>query len=132
MGWGFVAFGLIWETTAFAGMDAPGRLLIDVIAWPIDNGFPDPSQEARFMGAIGAGLTVGIGLMIALIFAPLIKKGDAAVGGIVRKGGLIAFTAWLIVDSAGSIASGVPSNAVFNFIFYLCIAIPLWQVKFTR
>lgn len=131
-GWGFVAFGLVWETTAFAGMDAPGRFLIDLLDWPLDGGLADPSKEARWMGAIGAGLTVGIGLMLALIFAPLIKKGDPDVGGIIRKGGLIAFTAWLIVDSAGSIASGVPSNAVFNFIFYLLIAVPLWQVKFTK
>jgi len=132
MGWGFVAFGLVWQTTSYASIDAPGRLLLDFIDWPIDGGLPAPSDEARWMGGIGSGLTVGIGLMVALIFAPLIKRGDPDVGGIVRKGALIAFIAWYIVDSAASVAAGFPSNAVFNFIFFLGVAIPLWQVKFTR
>ena len=131
MGWGFVGFGLIWQTTAYASIDAPGRLLLDFIDWPIDGSLPTPSDEARWMGGIGSGLTVGIGLMVALIIAPLIKRGDPDVGGIVRKGGLIAFLAWLIVDSAASIAAGFPSNAFFNFMFFLGVTIPLWHVKFT-
>jgi len=129
-GWGFVLFGLIWVTTGFAGMDTPGRSLIDLLHWPV-NGYPaDPSMEARWMGAIGAGLTVAIGLMFVFIFAPLIRtSGDTA--RTVRKGVIIALTTWLIVDGAGSIAAGAPSNAVFNFIFYLLAIVPLVMVKFT-
>ena len=128
-GWGFVLFGLIWVTTAFAGMDGPGRLLIDLLHWPV-NGLPaDPSMEARWMGGIGAGLTVGIGLMFVFIFAPLLRTGGAA-ARVTRKGVIISLTAWFIVDGAGSIAAGAPSNVVFNFIFYLLAVVPLLMVKF--
>jgi len=130
LGWGFVLFGLIWVTTSFAGMDGPGRFLIDLLHWPLD-GYPaDPSMEARWMGGIGAGLTVGIGLMFVLIFAPLLRTGGQT-GRLVRKGVIIALTGWFIVDGAGSVASGAPSNVVFNFIFYLLAVVPLALVKFT-
>ena len=82
------------------------------------------------MGAIGAGLTCALGLIIANIVSPLIARDEAEVGKIVRKGMLVAITTWMIVDSIGSVTSGVPSNAVFNAIFYLALAVPLWQVKF--
>lgn len=130
MGYGFVAFGLVWITTAFAVFDSPGRLLIDTLDWPMDGSPSSPSEEARWMGAIGAGLTCALGLIIANIVSPLIARDEAEVGKIVRKGMLVAITTWMIVDSIGSVTSGVPSNAVFNAIFYLALAVPLWQVKF--
>lgn len=130
-GYGFVIFGLIWSTTAYAGMDAPGRTLIDLLDWPM-NGDPSlPSEEARWMGAIGAGLCLALGLIFARIVAPLIAMNDAIVGQIARKGSLLALTVWLVSDSAGSIVSGVPSNAVFNFIFYLLLGVPIYLVKFS-
>ncbi len=131
IGYGFVVFGLAWVTTSFAGYDRPGRFLLDLLQWPLDGIPNNPSVEARWMGGIGAGLTVGIGLFFAKVFAPLIALDDPKIGGIVRKGALIGLIGWYIVDGAGSIASGVPSNAVFNTVFFLAAAIPLWQVKFS-
>lgn len=129
-GWGFVILGLVWVTTAFAGFDTPGRLLIDLLHWPV-NGYPAaPSMEARWMGGIGAGLTVAIGLMFIFIFAPLVRTGGM-IGKLVRKGIIISLSAWFIVDGAGSIAAGAPSNVVFNFIFYLLAVVPLIMSKFT-
>lgn len=128
-GYGFAIFGLIWSTTAYAGMDTPGRVLIDILDWPM-NGAPSmPSEEARWMGAIGAGLCLALGLIFARIVAPLIAMNDVVVSQITRKGSLLALCVWLVSDSAGSIASGVPSNAVFNFIFFLLLAVPLFMVK---
>lgn len=128
-GYGFVVFGLIWSTAAYAGMDAPGRTLVDLLDWPL-NGDPSlPSEEARWLGAIGAGLCLALGLMFARIVAPLIAINDMVVSQIARKGSLLALVVWLISDSAGSIVSGVPSNAVFNFIFFMLLAVPLFLVK---
>lgn len=131
VGYGFVVFGLVWVTTSFAGYDRPGRLLLDLLHWPLDGLPNNPSIEARWMGGIGAGLTVAIGLFFAQIFAPIIALNDQKVGGIVRKGALLGLIGWYLVDGAGSIASGVPSNVAFNTIFLLAAAIPLWRVKFT-
>ena len=131
VGYGFVIFSLIWVLTAFAPIDRPARLLIDILDWPLDGLPAEPSGEARWMGAIGAGLTCGLGLMFVLIFAPIIRMNDPVTGGIVRKGALIGVIAWYVVDSSGSVAAGVPSNAVFNAVFLLLIVVPLYRVKFT-
>jgi hypothetical protein len=128
-GWGFTLFGLIWVSSAFASFDAPGRMLTDLLDWPFDGKPETVSREFRWLSAIGAGLTAGIGLMFVTIIAPLIKHDDTNVRAMVKRGVLISFTAWYVIDSAGSIASGVPSNAVFNTLFYAMVAIPLWLVK---
>ena len=131
IGYGFVIFGLVWVTTSFAGYDRPGRILLDVLHWPIDGVPSNPSVESRWMGGIGAGLTMGIGFFFAKVFAPIIALDDLKTGTIVRQGALIGLLAWFIVDGAGSVASGVPSNVAFNTIFFFAAVIPLWQVKFS-
>ena len=131
VGYGFVVFALIWVLTAFAPVDAPGRLLIDFLDWPLDGLPADPSSEARWMGAIGAGLSGGIGIMIARIFAPIIRMDDPVTGKIVKRGGILGMIVWFVIDSSGSVAAGVPSNAVFNAVFLLLIVVPLYRVKFT-
>ena len=44
-----------------------------------------------------------------------------------RKTVLASVLAWFCLDSAGSIASGNPSNAVFNVIVLLLAVGPLWR-----
>ena len=129
VGWGFVVFSFIWVTSSFESMDGPGRLLIDILHWPKDGVPATPSMEARWMAGIGAGLTIGIGLMFVFIFAPLLRTGGTA-AQVVRKGVILSLTGWFIVDGAASVAAGAPSNVVFNFIFYLMAVVPLLLVKF--
>ena len=132
LGWGFFAFGLVWVTTAFAGFDAPGRNLIDLLDWPLDGTPTQPSQEARWMGAIGAGLSSGLGMFFVFVVAPLIKHQDTGVRKTIRRGVLITMIIWFIVDGVGSVASGVPSNVVFNFIFFLAATVPVLALKDVR
>lgn len=129
-GYGFVIFGLVWASAAFNGIDAPGRALVDLLDWPYTGETSVPSREARWMGAIGAGLSCGLGVIFARMVAPLIALGDPVISQIARKGSLLALIVWLVVDNAGSIAAGVPSNAVFNTLFFLLLAVPLYLVKF--
>jgi hypothetical protein len=44
----------------------------------------------------------------------------------VRRSVLAGICAWFLLDSAGSIASGNPSNVVFNIIVLLLAVGPLW------
>jgi hypothetical protein len=50
---------------------------------------------------------------------------DAAPEG-VRRAVLTGLLAWFILDSAGSIASGNPSNAAINVLVLLIAVGPLW------
>jgi hypothetical protein len=40
---------------------------------------------------------------------------------------LTGVLAWFVLDSAGSIASGNPSNALFNIMVLLLAVGPLWR-----
>ena len=51
---------------------------------------------------------------------------DAAPDG-VRKSVVVGVLAWFVLDSAGSIASGNPSNALFNVVVLLLAVGPLWR-----
>jgi hypothetical protein len=45
----------------------------------------------------------------------------------VRRAVLTSLLAWFVVDSAGSLASGNPSNAGFNILVLLLAVGPLWR-----
>lgn len=130
VGYGFIIFGLIWVTTAFPAFDGPGRFLIDLLDWPLDGLPNNPSPEARWMGAIGAGLTCGMGFMFTHVFAPILRMNNPETGKFVKRGALLGVFAWYIVDGAGSISAGAPPNVVFNSVFLLLIAVPLLMTKF--
>lgn len=51
---------------------------------------------------------------------------DAAPEG-VRKTVLASLLSWFILDSAGSVASGNPSNVLFNSLVLLLAVGPLWR-----
>jgi hypothetical protein len=45
----------------------------------------------------------------------------------VRRSVLASVLAWFCLDSAGSVASGNPSNAVFNVLVLVVAVGPLWR-----
>ncbi|MEQ8936449.1 MAG: hypothetical protein RIE56_11740, partial [Amphiplicatus sp.] len=56
-----------------------------------------------------------------MIIAPAVERGDQGA----RRGAIAAIAVWFVVDSAGSIASGVGSNALFNALFAAMYLVPL-------
>lgn len=122
---GLLVFAAIWITAAIPGFDRPGKLLIDMLDWPLNGSHDELTQDARWLSAIGAGLTASLGVMLLLVVVPGLKAGIPGV----RGGALIAITVWYVIDSAGSITAGVPSNAFFNTIFFLALAVPLWMAR---
>lgn len=128
-GWGFIIFGVPFVAISFTGYDSFAHASID---------FLDISQthtevltrDARLFGAVFAGLITGFGALYAFGIAPLLKITNREANNIAKRAGIIAAIAWFIVDSAGSIASGVWSNAMFNVIYLLLLVVPLALVKF--
>lgn len=118
---GFALFAFFWIGAAFPGLDGPARFLLDLLDWPLDGAPAALDQNTRWLSAIGAGLTAAFAALSWFVVAPAIERGDRKA----RAGALIAISTWFVVDSAGSIASGVASNAVFNIAFFVLYSAPL-------
>ena len=120
----YLVVGLIFATASWAPIDAPGRLMFDLIDWPVD-GSPPLERAARVAAAVGGGLLVGFAALCLLVVAPEIERGNLRV----VRGTIVALLAWFVVDSAGSIGSGVWTNALLNVPFLLFWLVPLWRVR---
>lgn len=101
----------------------PARLTLDILSWPIDGATTYASPDTRFLSAVTGGFLLGWGVMIWCLSTSVY---DAAPEG-VRRSVLTGTLAWFLLDSAGSIASGNPSNALFNIIILLVAVGPLWR-----
>lgn len=116
------AFGPVFFLGTMVSTLEPARLALDLLSWPID-GIPTyASPDTRFLSALTGGFLWGWGVMIWCLRAWLYDTAPEPVRRVV----LTSLLSWFILDSAGSIASGTPSNAVFN-VFFLFLAVgPLW------
>lgn len=99
------------------------RLSVDLLVWPLDGAQTFQAFETRFLSALMGGFLLGWGVMIWCLS---IWVYDLAPEG-VRKSVVIGAVSWFVLDSAGSIASGAASNALFNVIILLLAVGPLWR-----
>ena len=124
--WGFLAFAFVWALAPYGAASEPARLLLDLLDWPLGDAAPVLSRSEMWLSSIGAGLVVALSVILLGIVAPAVEASNKKT---VRVA-IWAFVGWFFVDSAGSIASGVPSNAVFNTVFLAAILIPLLAVRY--
>ena len=117
------SFGPVFFLGAMAPTLEPARLTLDILSWPLDGATTYASPDTRFLSAVTGGFLMGWGVMIWCLSTSVY---DAAPEG-VRKTVLSGILAWFAVDSAGSIASGNASNALFNIIVLLIAVGPLWR-----
>ncbi len=102
---------------------APLQLTVDLLSLPVD-GLPvhgDPAS--RLLSAIMGGLLLGWG---ALLWCLSLWVYDAAPEG-TRKATVLSLVLWFALDSAGSIASGHGTNALFNIAILAAAVGPLWR-----
>lgn len=117
------SFGPIFFLGTMAATLEPARLTLDILSWPIDGATTYASPDTRFLSALTGGFLLGWGVMIWCLSTWVY---DAAPEG-VRRAVLTGTLAWFLLDSAGSIASGNPSNALFNVAVLLMAVGPLWR-----
>lgn len=101
----------------------PARLTLDILSWPIDGATTFGSPDTRFLSAVTGGFLLGGGVMIWCLQAWVYDAAPEAV----RRTVLASLLSWFVLDSAGSIASGNASNAVFNVAVLLLAVGPLWR-----
>jgi hypothetical protein len=117
------SFGPVFFLGSMAATLEPARLSLDILSWPIDGATTYASPDTRFLSALTGGFLLGWG---ALIWCLSSRVHDLAPEP-VRKAVLTSILAWFVLDSAGSIASGNPSNALFNIIVLFVAVGPLWR-----
>lgn len=100
----------------------PARLTLDILSWPVDGATTYASPDTRFLSALTGGFLVGWGVTLWCLSAWVYDLAPEPV----RKAVLTGICSWFVLDSAGSIASGNESNALFNVAVLLIAAGPLW------
>ena len=100
----------------------PARLTLDLLSWPVDGATTYASPDTRFLSALTGGFLLGWGVTLWCLSAWVYDLAPEPV----RKAVLTGICSWFVLDSAGSIASGNESNALFNVAVLLIAAGPLW------
>ena len=124
--WSFIAFSAIWALAPYEAINQPAIMLIDLLDWPFGDASPALNQSQMWLSSIGAGLTFAMAIMLLGVVVPGLRNANRSV----IRTTILAFSIWYIVDSIGSIASGVASNAFFNTIFLAMVLVPLVMVRF--
>jgi len=115
-------FGPVFFLGTMAGTSEPVRWSLDLLSWPIDGAQTYTDPTLRFVSALTGGFLLGWAVLIWSLSG---KAYDAAPESI-RRAVVTGFVAWFFLDSAGSIASGNSSNALFNVLVLLILVGPMW------
>jgi hypothetical protein len=117
------SFGPVFFLGSMVPTSAPARWTLDLLAWRLDRPSSFEAANLRLLSAVTGGFLLGWGVMIwclARWVHPLAPEP-------VRRTVLTGTLAWFALDSTGSIASGHPSNAMFNVLVLLLAVGPLWR-----
>ncbi|WP_129677952.1 hypothetical protein [Candidatus Chloroploca sp. Khr17] len=117
------SFGPVFFLGTMAFTSEPARLSLDLLSWPIDGMQTYTSPDTQFLSALTGGFLFGWGVMIWCLSAWVYDAAPEAV----RRTVLAGLLAWFALDSAGSLASGHPSNVLFNVLVLLLAVGPLWR-----
>jgi hypothetical protein len=116
------SFGPVFFLGTMAETAEPARFTLDLLSWPIDGATTYASPDTRFLSALTGGFLLGWGVTLWCLSAYVYDLAPEAV----RKSVLAGVCSWFVLDSAGSIASGNASNALFNVAVLLVAVGPMW------
>lgn len=116
---GVMAFALALTAAAFPATDGFARFYYDLVYWPLD-GASTFGEEARFTVAILGAVTLGWGVLML----GCVSLGEK-IGAPMWRLMMHSMTIWFVVDSAVSIAAGVPGIAVSNAVIYAEFLAPM-------
>lgn len=117
------SFGPVFFLGTMAATLEPARLTLDILSWPLDGATSYASPDTRFLSALTGGFLAGWGVMIWCLSSWVYDAAPEAV----RRTVLVGLLSWFCLDSAGSVASGNASNALFNIVVLLVAVGPLWR-----
>lgn len=129
IGWGFILFGGVFVTLAFAGYDGFAHSLANLFDWTGGPHTEALTRDARWFAAIMSGVCAGFGGLYAFVVAPILTLPDLAARQIAKRGGILSAVLWYVIDSAGSFGAGVPSNVAMNTLFFAAFVLPLLLIN---
>ena len=121
----FFIYSILWALAPYPSINLPARLILDLADWPLDNLATPLDRNTQWLSAIGAGVLAAISIFLGGIVVPAIKKADTSV----TRTTILAMVVWYVIDSTGSVASGVSSNVFFNTIYLVLVLIPLIRIN---
>jgi hypothetical protein len=117
------SFGPIFFLGTMIATSEPARWSLDLLSFPLDDLQNYEAPTTRFLSALTGGFLFGWGVCVWCLQKWVYDIASEEV----RKSVLTGLLAWFCLDSAGSIASENPSNALFNAIVLLIAVGPLWK-----
>ena len=114
-------FGILIAAAAIPALQAPTRLLLDLVYFPIDGAQTLNAEAARILSAITGGVLAGWAAMIWLVATELYPANPTLGRRII----LTSVSIWFVIDSTMSVAAGAPLNAFFNVGFLLIFVLPV-------
>ena len=117
------SFGPVFFLGTMTPTLMPAHLTLDLLGWRLNSPSNYDTPDTRFLSALTGGFLLGWGVMIWCLSSWVFDAAPEAV----RRSVLIGLLAWFCLDSAGSIASGNPSNVAFNVLVLLLAVGPLWR-----
>jgi hypothetical protein len=118
--WGVIAFGAVLVLVAVPAADGPARLVYAMVGGgrPEAGMFDLPSM--RFAFALQGALTIGWTLtMMGLV------RAASVVGAPAWRALTLSLLVWFVIDSAASIGTGFPLNAVSNSVLLVSFLVPI-------
>lgn len=100
----------------------PARLTLDILSWPLDGATTFAHPDTHFLSALTGGFLLGWGVTVWCLSSWVYDRAPEAV----RRTVLVGLCSWCCLDTAGSIASGNASNALFNLLVLALATGPLW------
>ena len=116
------SFGPVFSLGSMTQTMQPARFTLDLLSWPLDGKTTFLHPDTRFLSALTGGFLTGWGITVFCLSCWVYDLAPRAV----RMAVLAGLCAWFLLDSAGSIASGNHSNALFNVLVLGLAAGPLW------
>ncbi|WP_080055768.1 hypothetical protein [Spirosoma aerolatum] len=117
------SFGPIFFFGTMLPTSEPARWTLDLLSVPLDGVQNYEAPTTRFLSALTGGFLFGWGVCVWFLQKWVYDKASEEV----RKAVLAGILAWFFLDSAGSLASGNPSNAFINILILLIAVGPLWK-----
>ena len=121
----FFIYSVLWALAPYPSINLPARCILDLSDWPLDNLESPLDRNTQWLSSIAAGILAAVSIFLGGIVVPAIKEHNIS---IIRTT-IIAMVTRYLIDSIGSVASGVASNVFFNSIYLVLILIPLLGIE---
>ncbi len=118
--WAILGAGVLFAAGAFPATEAGVVLFYDVVVWPIDGAQSLAEPVLRSTVAILGAVMIGW----ALTMLALTRAAPAGAAPVWRDFA-VAIVVWYLVDSALSVLTGIPLNAISNTLIVAPVLVAL-------